>query len=149
MPISKRQSHLHIVSPNGLRHEITAIIDTGYNGALTLPHATVLAFALMPSASRMVTLGDASQRVLDFYVGVTFLWVRSRRGPWRLWGKTRRASFRRAKTSLSDGCRRHRHVSIKEQHAALSRRWRGHVNSWGVSGNVRSVLRLVEATKRA
>jgi clan AA aspartic protease len=58
---------LHIVGPNGLRHEITAIIDTGYNGALTLPHATVLALALMPSASRMVTLGDASQRVLDFY----------------------------------------------------------------------------------
>lgn len=58
---------LYVVSPNGLRHEITAIIDTGYNGVLTLPPATVLALALMPSASRMVTLGDASQRVLDFY----------------------------------------------------------------------------------
>ncbi len=58
---------LYVVSPNGLRHEITAIIDTGYNGALSLPHATVTALALMPSASRMVTLGDASQRVLDFY----------------------------------------------------------------------------------
>jgi clan AA aspartic protease len=58
---------LHVVSPNGLRQEITAIIDTGYNGALSLPHATVIALALMPSAPRMVTLGDASQRVLDFY----------------------------------------------------------------------------------
>ena len=58
---------LHVTSPNGLRHEITAIIDTGYNGALSLPHATVTVLALLPSASRMVTLGDASQRVLDFY----------------------------------------------------------------------------------
>ena len=58
---------LHVISVNGLRHEITAIIDTGYNGALSLPHATVIALALMPSASRMVTPGDASQRVLDFY----------------------------------------------------------------------------------
>ena len=37
----------------------------------------------------------------------------------------------------------------KAQHAALSQRVRGHVNSFGVSGNFRSVLRLVEATKRA
>ena len=70
---------LHIVSPNGLRHEITAIIDTGYNGALTLPHATVLALALMPSASRMVTLGDASQRVLDFYTANIYWEGRVRR----------------------------------------------------------------------
>jgi clan AA aspartic protease len=58
---------LQVVGPNGLRNEVTAIIDTGYNGALTLPHAIVLTLALMPSAPRMVTLGDASQRVLDFY----------------------------------------------------------------------------------
>ena len=58
---------LRVISPNGLQHEITAIIDTGYNGALSLPYATVITLALMPSASRMVTLGDASQRVLDFY----------------------------------------------------------------------------------
>ena len=58
---------LRVISPNGLQHEITAIIDTGYNGALSLPYETVITLALMPSASRMVTLGDASQRVLDFY----------------------------------------------------------------------------------
>ena len=58
---------LPVVSPNGLRQEITAVIDTGYNGALSLPQETVIALALMPSAPRMVTLGDASQRVLDFY----------------------------------------------------------------------------------
>jgi hypothetical protein len=63
--------------------------------------------------------------------------------------KTRRASLRRAKTSIYDWCRRHRHSSIEEQHAALSIRLRGHFNDCGVSGNFRSLLRLVEATKRA
>jgi clan AA aspartic protease len=46
---------------------VTAIIDTGYNGALSLPRAIVTVLALPPSASRIVTLGDASQRVFDFY----------------------------------------------------------------------------------
>jgi hypothetical protein len=63
--------------------------------------------------------------------------------------KTRRASLRRAKTSIDAWCRRHRHLAIEEQHAALSRRLRGHCNSCGVSGNSGSVQRRVEATKRA
>ena len=63
--------------------------------------------------------------------------------------KTRRASLRRAKTSIYDWCQRHRHLSIKDQHAALHRRLRGHFNDFGVSGNYNSMMRLVEATKRA
>jgi hypothetical protein len=64
-------------------------------------------------------------------------------------GKTRRASLRRAKQALYDGCRRHRHPPVEAQHAARSRRLRGHGNSFGVSGNFQSLLRLVEATTRA
>ena len=63
--------------------------------------------------------------------------------------KTRRASLRRAIQSVYDWCRRHRHRSVKEQHEALSRRLRGHFNYFGVSGNYRSLLMLVEATKRS
>jgi hypothetical protein len=69
------------------------------------------------------------------FVGVTFYWRRTRQGHWRMWCKTRRASLRRAKTSIYDWCRRHRHVSSKAQHAALNRRLRGHCNHFGVSGN--------------
>ncbi|HXV62498.1 MAG TPA: hypothetical protein VEK15_17495 [Vicinamibacteria bacterium] len=47
------------------------------------------------------------------------------------------------------GCRRHRHRSVREQHAALSRRLRGHFNYFGVSGNFRSLLLLVASTRRA
>jgi len=83
------------------------------------------------------------------FLGFTFYWVRSRKGHWRMACKTRRASLRRAKTSIYDWCRRHRHWSIKDQHAALHRRLRGHFNYFGVNGNYNSMMRLVESTKRA
>ena len=83
------------------------------------------------------------------FLGFTCYWARSRKGRWGMGCKTRRASLRRAKQALYDGCRRHRHQPVKAQHAALSQRVRGHFNYFGVSGNFRSLLRLVEATKRA
>jgi hypothetical protein len=83
------------------------------------------------------------------FLGFTFYWARSRKGYWRMWCKTRRASLRRAKQAIYDWCRRHRHQPVEAQHAALGRRLRGHCNYFGVRGNVRSLLRLVEATKRA
>jgi RNA-directed DNA polymerase len=82
-------------------------------------------------------------------VGFTFYWARTRKGHWRMACKTRRASLRRAKMAIYDWCRRHRHWSIKDQHAALHRRLRGHFNYFGVSGNYNSMMRLVEATKRS
>ena len=83
------------------------------------------------------------------FVGFTFYWRRTRTGHWRMGCKTRRASLRRAKQAIYDWCRRHRHQSVEAQHAALSRRLRGHFNYFGVNGNFQSLLRLVGATKRA
>jgi hypothetical protein len=62
---------------------------------------------------------------------------------------TRRASLRRAKVSLYDWCRRHRHWPMKAQHAALQRRLRGHCNYFGVRGNSNSMMRLFEDVKRS
>ena len=83
------------------------------------------------------------------FLGFTFYWRRTRNGHWRMWCKTRRASLRKAKKAIYDWCRRHRHQSMEEQHAALNRRLRGHFNYFGVSGNYHSLALLVEATKRA
>jgi RNA-directed DNA polymerase len=112
--------------------------------------------ALHPDKTRLLPFGRPPQTqqsgkspaTFDF-VGFTFYWRRTRKGHWRMWCKTRRASLRRAKTSIYDWCRRHRHLSIEDQHAALNRRVRGHFNYFGVSGNYPSLMRLVEATKRA
>jgi RNA-directed DNA polymerase len=111
---------------------------------------------LHPDKTRLVPVGRPSQgqqsgkgpATCDF-LGFTCSWARSRKGRWGRYGKTRRASLRRAKAALYDGCRRHRHQPVKTQHAALSQRVRGPFNSFGVSGNFRSLRRLVEATKRA
>ncbi len=82
--------------------------------------------ALHSDTTRLLPLGHpppTPQRgtgptTFDF-VGCTFSWMRTRPGHWRMWCKTRRASLRRAKKSIYDWCRRHRHPSIEGQHAAL------------------------------
>ena len=83
------------------------------------------------------------------FLGFTVYWERSRWGRWRMGCKTRSARLRRATRSVHDWCRRHRHLSIKDQHAALTRRLRGHFNYFGVNGNLRGLKLLVDATKRA
>jgi RNA-directed DNA polymerase len=111
---------------------------------------------LHPDKTRLRPCGRPSQgqqsgkgpATFDF-LGFTCYWAQSRKGRWGMYGKTRRASLRRAKEALYDWCRRHRHQPVKAQPAALSQRVRGHCNYFGVSGNVRSRRRLVEATKRA
>ncbi len=63
--------------------------------------------------------------------------------------KTRSASLRRIIQSVYAWCRRHRHFPVKAQHAALTRRIRGHFNYFGVSGNFRSLLFVIEQAKRS
>jgi hypothetical protein len=108
------------------------------------PRTRLLPFG-RPSQGQQSRQGPAT---FDF-LGFTCYWARFRKGRWGMYCKTRRASLRRAKEALYDWCRRHRHQPVKTQHAALSQRVRGHFNYFGVSGNFRSLLRLVEATKRA
>jgi clan AA aspartic protease len=47
--------------------EVSAVIDTGYNGAITLPPSLVAVLSLPRGASREVTLGDASRKVFDYF----------------------------------------------------------------------------------
>ena len=89
-------------------------------------------------------LGPASFDLLGF----TLYWRRTRRGRWQMWCKTRRARLRRAIQAVAEYCRRHRHDPVKDQHAALTRRLRGHYNYFGVNGNWRSLNSLVKAAAR-
>jgi RNA-directed DNA polymerase len=113
---------------------------------LTLhPEKTRLLPFWRPPTTQQCGQGPAT---FDF-LGFTFYWRHTRTGHWWMGCKTRRASLRRAKQAVYDGCRRHRHQPVEAQHAALGRRLRGHFKYFGVSGNFPSLLRLVEATKRA
>ena len=64
---------LQVVGTNGQSLEVTAVIDTGYNGALSLPRSIVAALSLPQAAVREVTLGDTSRKVFNFY-GADVLW---------------------------------------------------------------------------
>lgn len=73
------------------------------------------------------------------FLGFTHYWARTRTGPWAPRQKTRKARLRRTITSVSDWCRRHRHDSMKEQHAGLVQRLSGHYGYFAVNGNTRSI----------
>ncbi len=92
--------------------------------------------------------GGKGPATFDF-LGFTLYWARTRKGRWAMSCKTRSASLRRAIQSVYDWCRRHRHLPVKDQHAALTRRIQGHFNYFGVSGNFRSLLLVIEYAKRS
>lgn len=91
--------------------------------------------------------GGKGPGVFDF-LGFTVHWRRGRKGLWALGMKTRKASFRKAIVAIGEWCRRHRHRPLKEQHAALTRRLRGHYNYFGVNGNSHSLARLRRRVER-
>jgi RNA-directed DNA polymerase len=82
-------------------------------------------------------------------LGFTHYWRRTRTGSWMPSHKTRTARLRRAIVAVADWCRSHRHESVKEQHAALTRRIEGHFNYFGVNGNLRSLQLLTRQVERA
>lgn len=59
--------HITLLGPAGEALDLTAIIDTGFNGDLTLPQHIAHRLGLLPLAPRSITLGDTSQRVARFY----------------------------------------------------------------------------------
>jgi RNA-directed DNA polymerase len=104
----------------------------------------LLPFRRPPAAQR----GGKGPATFDF-LGFTLYWRRTRNGRWSMTCKTRQARLRRAVQAVADWCRRHRHQPVKAQHAALKRRLQGHFNYFGVSGNFRSLLMLLEEAKKA
>ena len=56
------------------------------------------------------------------FLGFTLHWRRARSGRWGMWCKTRSSRLQRAMTVAAAWCRRHRHLPVAVQHAALTRR---------------------------
>jgi RNA-directed DNA polymerase len=87
-------------------------------------------------------------RTFDF-LGFTFYWGKARSGRRVPRVKTRKARLRRSLKTVTDWCRRYRHLPVKEQHAALTRRVEGHLNYFGVNGNSRSLRQFVRGVEMA
>ena len=103
------------------------------------PEKTRLLSFRRPGRSQRKDRGPAT---FDF-LGFTWYWRGTRNGGWAVTCKTRRARLARAFKAAHDWCRSNRHLPVKEQHAALTRRVQGHMNYFGVNGNIRSIKRLV------
>ncbi len=116
---------------------------------------SVYGLTLHPDKTRLIPFRrpgwNTNQRkgpgTFDF-LGFTVHWQRARKGGWRLVMKTRKARLNKALRAINDWCRSQRHKPLKEQHASLSRRLRGHYNYFGVNGNAKALGVLLDRTKR-
>lgn len=64
---------LTLQGPDGQTQEIEAVVDTGYNGLLTLPPSVVSGLRLPYTSRGEARLADGSVAEFDIY-GVTVLW---------------------------------------------------------------------------
>ena len=64
---------LQVQGPTGHAQDIDALIDTGFNGFLTLPPAVVTALGLARRSRGRAQLANGREELFDIY-GVTVLW---------------------------------------------------------------------------
>lgn len=71
----RREATLPLVVGNssGQREVINTVIDTGFDGFLSLPSEIMIRLGLPWTISNPATLGDGSAVVFDFYTG-TVIW---------------------------------------------------------------------------
>ena len=64
---------LSVQGPQGQAREIDAVVDTGYNGYLTLPSSIVTELGLTFQSHRTALLANGAEETFDVY-DVTVLW---------------------------------------------------------------------------
>ncbi len=69
---------LTVRGPSGQIQKIRAVVDTGYNGCLTLPSAIIALLGLSWHRRGRVILADGSETDLDIYLGPV-VWDRRKR----------------------------------------------------------------------
>jgi RNA-directed DNA polymerase len=82
-------------------------------------------------------------------LGFTHYWGRTLKGTWTVKRKTAKDRFRRSLKSIAEWCRKHRHLSLPEQQAALTAKLRGHFAYYGITGNSRSLSTFRYHARRA
>ncbi|WP_437577720.1 group II intron reverse transcriptase/maturase [Sorangium sp. So ce887] len=121
-----------------------------YGLALHPEKTRMLRFQRPPLRAALPPRGQRRVATFDF-LGLTHLWTRSRRGRWVIRRRTAKDRFTRTMRAFRIWCRKNRHLPMKEQHATLSQKLRGHYGYFGVTGNFGSLDRLrfeVERTWR-
>jgi group II intron reverse transcriptase/maturase len=76
------------------------------------------------------------------FLGFTHYWAKSRKGNWVIKQKTAKDRFSRAVERIGEWCRDHRHEKVRDQHAALAAKLRGHYGYYGITGNSQMLSRF-------
>jgi len=113
----------------------------GKYGLTLHPDKTRLVAFQRPNQSSASSPGAGPPGSFDF-LGFTHYWGRSRRGYWVVQRRTSRSRFSRALKKIADWCRRHRHLSLGEQHRTLAQKLRGHFAYYGITGNMEAMRRF-------
>lgn len=96
---------------------------------------------LHPDKTCVTKFKPGEKSSIDF-LGFTHYWRKSRRGRWSIQRKTMKSRFARSVRSIQQWCRANRHMPLPVQHAALSRKIRGHYAYFGIRGNSAAISRF-------
>ena len=77
------------------------------------------------------------------FLGFTHYWGTSRKGNNVVQRKTSSKRFTRSLKSIKEWGWKHRHLSLRQQQEQINRKLQGHYNYYGISGNLRSLNRLL------
>jgi len=81
-------------------------------------------------------------------LGFTHYWGRSRRGYWTPKRKTAKDRFKKALRRIAEWCRENRHLKVREQHAKLVSKLRGHYQFYGITGNWQALSDFLTKVER-
>lgn len=82
------------------------------------------------------------------FLGFTHICGKSREGKFMVKRKTAAKRLRRSMLRVTEWCRKHRHLPLKEQYRQISSKLRGHFNYFGLIGNIRSLKAMEWHTVR-
>lgn len=118
-------------------------------GLTTHPDKTRLIPFRRPAHDSHGAVSDQGSQPGTFdLLGFTHYWARSRKGHWVIKRKTASGRLSRAVRSIALWCRKHRHVSIPQQHLTLSQKIRGHYAYYGITGNALALRDFLLAVER-
>jgi len=82
------------------------------------------------------------------FLGFTFFWSKSWQDKWIVKWKTARGRLSASLCRVGRWCRRYRHRPVKDQHAVLARKLRGHYAYFGVKWNYEALKRFHRGVRR-
>jgi RNA-directed DNA polymerase len=84
---------------------------------------------------------EADHETFDL-LGFTHYWGSTLKGGWAVKRKTAESRFTRGLKKIDEWCQRHRHLPLTDQCKQLGRKFRGHCQYYGITGNSQALGRF-------